>query len=154
MVDRDEPVSPICFRGFKLHRVYTQAPEGGLIHHIPLPHLLGELHSSLIEYDAERFPLDLVQSLKIAIKLQPPAKDHWNIISEQILPSSFEESQLEHEAKRLAHAQQEGSKEAETFHTEETTSREPPPEPDTGGNDRVLPTKTAPSREQVMKTTP
>ena len=152
MVDRNEPVSPLCFRDFRLHRVYTQPPAGGLIHHITLPHLQGEVNSNLVEYDVERFPLNLVQSLKIVINLQPPASDHWSITLDQIFPTRLKESWQEREAKRLAHAQQEGSKEAEASHTEETTKREPPPEPETGDSDRVFPTKAAPSREQVMKT--
>ena len=102
MVDVDEPVSPLCFRGFRLHTVYTQPPGGDLIHHVPLPHLLGEMYSSLVDYDAERFPRDLVQSPKIAIHLQPPANDHWTIASDQIFPTRLEESWQECEAKRLA----------------------------------------------------
>ena len=116
VVDRDKPVSPLCFRGFRLHTVYKQPHRGDMVHHIHFPHLLGGINSSLIEYDAERFPLDLVQSLKIAINLQPRAKDHWTIAADQILPSRLEESQQAHEANKLAHAQQEGKKEAEVFH--------------------------------------
>ena len=49
--------------------------------------------------------------------------------------------------------QEEESKEAEASHPEESSNREPPAEPETRDSGRVLPTETAPSREQVMKTT-
>ena len=44
-----EPMSPLSFRGFRLHTTWTQTPGGEMTHHIPFPHFLGESNSSLIE---------------------------------------------------------------------------------------------------------
>ena len=37
-----EHVSPLSFRGFRLHTTWTQPPGGELTHHISFPHFLGE----------------------------------------------------------------------------------------------------------------
>ena len=87
-----EPVSPFSFRGFRLHMVWTQYPEGEMTHPISFPHFLGESNSSLIEYESEKFPQGLRQCQKIAIHLKPSAKDHWNIASELVLPLVLEDS--------------------------------------------------------------
>ena len=57
--DTGEPMSPLSFRGFRLHTVWTQQPGGGLAHHIPFPRFLGEGTSSLLEYKSEKFPQGL-----------------------------------------------------------------------------------------------
>ena len=87
-----ELVSPLSFRGFRLHMTWTQPPGGELTHHIPFPHFLGEGNLSLINYESEKFPQDLMQGQKIAIDLKPLAKDHWNIASDLILPWILEDS--------------------------------------------------------------
>ena len=87
-----EPVSPFSFRGFRLHTVWTQHPGGVMTHYISFPHLLGESNSSLIEYESEKFPQGLRQGQKIAIHLEPSAKDHWNITLDLILPLVLEDS--------------------------------------------------------------
>ena len=92
MGDTGGPVSPSSFRGFRLHTTWTQPPEGELVHHIALPHFLGESNSSLIEYKQERFPQELQQGQKIAMGLEPPAKDHWNITLDQVFTGILEES--------------------------------------------------------------
>ena len=93
-----------------------------------------------------------MQGQKIAIDLKPPAKDHWNITSDLILPWTLEDSQQQCKAKRAAQAQKEKSKGAEVSQTEAPTPGEPL-ELEVGGNGKALPTKTAPSREQVLETT-
>ena len=87
-----------------------------------------------------------MQGQKIAIDLKPPAKDHWNITSNLILPWILEDSQQQCEAKRVAQAQEERSKGAKASQTEAPTPGEPP-ELEMGGSGKVLPTKTAPNRE-------
>ena len=72
---------------------WTQPPGGEQTHHICFPHFLGEGTSSLVNYESEKFPQDLMQGQKIAIDLKPPAKDHWNITSGLILPWILEDSQ-------------------------------------------------------------
>ena len=81
-----EPVFPLSLRGFRLHTTWTEPPGGETTHHISLPHFLGESNSSLIVYKSEKFPQDLRQGPKIAISLKAPAKDHWNIALDPILP--------------------------------------------------------------------
>ena len=87
-----EPVSPFSFRGFRLHTVWTQHPGGEMTQHISFPHLLGESNSTLIEYESEKFPQGLRQGQKIAIHLEPSAKDHWNITSDLVLLLVLEDS--------------------------------------------------------------
>ena len=93
------PGSHLSFQGFRLHMTWTQPSTGELTHHIALPHFLGKSNSSLIEYKSEKFPQDLMQGPKIALDLKPPAKDHWNIASDPILPWILEDSQHQREAK-------------------------------------------------------
>ena len=87
-----EPMSSFSFRGFRLHTVWTQQPRGEMAHHIPFPCFLGESNSSLLEYESEKFPQGLRQGQKIALGLKLPAKDHWNIASDLVLPMVLEDS--------------------------------------------------------------
>ena len=93
-----------------------------------------------------------MQGQKIAIDLKPPTKDHWNITSDLILPWILEDPRQQHEAKRVAQAQEETSKGAKASQTEAPTPGGPP-ELEVGGSGKVLPTKMAPNREQVLETT-
>ena len=77
-----EPRSPLSFRGFMLHTVWTQQPGGELARQIAFPHLLGESILSLLEYESEKFPQGLKQGQKMAVSFRPPSKDHWNIASD------------------------------------------------------------------------
>ena len=141
-----EPVSPLSFKGFRLHTTWTQPPGGELTHHISFPHFLGEGNSSLIDYKSEKFPQDLMQGQKIAIDLKPPAKDHWNIALDLILPWILEDSLQLRKAERAAQAQEERLKGAKTSQTEAPTPGEPP-ELEVGGSGKAIPTKMAPNRE-------
>ena len=91
MEDTGESMSPLSFRGFRLHTVWTQQPGGGLAHHIPFPHFLGESTSSLLKYESEKFPRGLRQGQKRVLGLKPPSPDHWNIASDLVLPVALEE---------------------------------------------------------------
>ena len=84
MVDTDEPMSPLSFRDFRLHTVWTQQPGGELAHHITLPRFLGKSNSSLLEYESEKFPQALRQGQKRVPSLKPPSTDHWNITSSSL----------------------------------------------------------------------
>ena len=92
MEDAGEPMSPLSFRGFRLHTIWTQQPDRELIHHISFPHLLGEGSSSLIEYESEKFPPGLRQGQKRVLGLKPPSTDHWTIASDLVLPLTLDES--------------------------------------------------------------
>ena len=89
--DTGEPMSPLSFRGFRLHTVWTQQPGGGLAHNIPFPCFLGESTSSLLEYESEKFPWGLRQGQKRALSLKPPSTDHWNIALDLVLPLALDE---------------------------------------------------------------
>ena len=91
MEDTGEPMSPLSFRGFRLHTVWTQQPGGGLARNIPFPHFLGESTSSLLEYESEKFPQGLRQGQKRALNLKPHSTDHWNITSDLVLPLALDE---------------------------------------------------------------
>ena len=59
MEDTGEPMSPLSFRGFRLHTVWAQQPGGELARNVPFPHFLGESSLSLLEYKLEKFPQGL-----------------------------------------------------------------------------------------------
>ena len=59
MEETGEPMSPLSFRGFKLHTIWTQQPGGELTHQITFPHFLGESKSSLLKYELKKFPQGL-----------------------------------------------------------------------------------------------
>ena len=89
--DTGEPMSPLSFRGFRLHNVWTQQPRGGLAHNVPFPHFLGESISSLLKYKSEKFPQGLRQGQKRVLGLKPPSTDHWNIALNLVLPLALDE---------------------------------------------------------------
>ena len=120
--------------------------------HISFPHLLGKSNSSLIEYESEKFPQGLRQGQKIAIHLEPSAKDHWNITSDLVLPLVLEDSRQRCEAKWAAQAQEEKSKGVKVSQIEAPTPGESP-QLEVGGSGKALPTKTVPDREGVLETT-
>ena len=78
----DEPLAPLQFRGFRLH---TQ-PGEDLVHQVVFPCFLGEATPPMLEYELERIPQELTQGQKMAVNLRPPSNDHWNIVSDLILP--------------------------------------------------------------------
>ena len=91
MDDADEPMSPLSFRGFRLHTFWTQQPGGKMTCSIPFPRFLGEGTSSILEYKPEKFPPGLKQGQKRVLNLKPPSTNHWNIISDLVLPLALED---------------------------------------------------------------
>ena len=144
--------SHFSFRGFRLHMTWTQPATGGLTHHIALPHVLGENNASLVKYESEKFPQDLIQGSKIAIGLKPPAKDHWNIALDPGLPWILEDSRGRCKAQQAAQAEEKGPEEAGTSQPEVPTHGEPPGV-QAGGGGKSLPTKMVPNRERVLEPT-
>ena len=120
--------------------------------HISFPHLLGEGNLTLIEYESEKFPQGLRQGQKIAICLEPSAKDHWNIASDLVLPLVLEDYRQRREAKWVARAQEEKPEGVKVSQTEAPTLGESP-QLETGGSGKVLPTNMEPNRERVLETT-
>ena len=86
LMKTDEPLTPLQFRGFRLHTVWTQQPGEDLACQIAFPHFLGEATSPMLEYESERIPQELMQGQKMAVNLWPPSRDHWNIVSDLVLP--------------------------------------------------------------------
>ena len=90
MMKTGEPLAPLHFRGFRLHTVWTQQPGEGLAHQVAFPHLLGKTTSSLLDYEPERVPQDLTQGQKMVVNLRPPSSNHWNIVSDLVLPLTID----------------------------------------------------------------
>ena len=152
MEDTGEPMSPLSFRGFRLHTVWTQQPGGELAHHITFPHFLGKSSSSLLEYESEKFPQGLRQGQKRVLSLKPPSKHHWNIALDLILPLTLDESRQRCEAKWVAQGLEGRSKGVKVSPTEAPTPGESP-QIEAGGSGKALPNKTAPPRERVLEAT-
>ena len=95
-----EPMAPLSFRGFRLHTVWNQLPGGDSVHQVTFPHLLGEATASMLEYEQEKFPQSLMQGPKMVINLGPPSSDHWNIVSDLVLPLTVDKYKQQREAKR------------------------------------------------------
>ena len=150
--DTGKPMSPLSFRGFRLHTIWTQQPGGELAHHIPFPHFLGKSSSSVLEYKSEKFSQGLRQGQKIVLSLKPPSKDHWNIASDLILSLTLDASRQRCEAKWAAQGLEGRSEGAKVSPTEAPTPGESP-QIEAGGSGKALPIKTAPNRERVLKTT-
>ena len=96
-----KPLAPHSFRGFRLHTVWNRLPGGDSVHQVTFPHLLGEATTSMLEYEQEKFPQSLVQGSKMVINLGPPSSDHWNIISDLVLPLTVDKYKQRHAAKRV-----------------------------------------------------
>ena len=86
MTKTGEPMTPLHFRGFRLHTVWTQQPGEDLARQVAFPHFLGKATSSMLEYEPESFPQDLMQGQKMAVNLRQPSSDHWNIVSDLVFP--------------------------------------------------------------------
>ena len=152
MEDTGEPMSPLSFRGFRLHTAWTQQPRGELTRQITFPHFLGEGNSSLLQYELEKFPQGLRQGQKRALSLKPPSPDHWTIAWDLVLPLALDEAKQRCKAKRAAQGLEGRSKGAKVSPTEAPTPGESP-QPEAGGSGVALPIKTAPHRERVLETT-
>ena len=103
MTRTGEPMAPLSFRGFRLHTVWNRPSGGDSVHQVAFPCLLGKATTSMLEYEQEKFPQSLMQGPKMAINLRPPSSDHWNIVSDLILPLTVDKYRQQREAK---HAEQ------------------------------------------------
>ena len=123
----EEPLAPVQLRGFRLHTVWTQQPGEDLTCQVAFPHLFGESSSPLLEYESEIIPQELFQSPKLVITLKLPSKDHWNIVSDLVLPTTQSMLQQQHEAKQATLRLEEGSEGAEASPIEASTPRKSHP---------------------------
>ena len=114
----DEPLAPLQFRGFRLHTVWTQQPGEDLVHQVAFLHFLGKAVSPMLEYEPERIPQELTQGQKMAVNLRPLSSNHWNIVSDLVLPLIQGTLRQRCEAKQAALQQEERSEGAEASPTE------------------------------------
>ena len=149
--DTGEPMSPLSFRGFRLHTIWTQQPGGELACNVPFPHFLGESTSSLLEYESEKLPQGLKQGQKRALNLKSPFTDHWNIASDLVLPLALDECRQQHEARQVVQGLEGRSKRVKVFPTEAPTLVESP-QPVVGSSGAALPIKTTHCGERVLET--
>ena len=123
LMKTDEPLAPLQFRGFRLHTVWTQQPGEDLVRQVVFPHFKGEAISPMLEYEPKRIPQELMQGQKMAVNLRPPSNDHWNIVSDLILPLIQGTLQQRREAKQAALQQEERSEGAEASPMEVSAPR-------------------------------
>ena len=151
MMRTGEPMSPLHFRGFRLHTIWTQQSGGDLVCQVTFPHFLGQSTSSMLEYEPEKFPHGLMQGPKMVINLRPPSSDHWNIITDLVLPLAVGTFRQQREAKWMAPGLGEGSLGAKVLPMEAPAPRESP-EVVAGSNRAALPTETTNQGEEASET--
>ena len=151
MEDTGEPRSPLSFRGFRLHTVWTQQPRGGLARNIPFPRFLGESTSSLLKYESEKFPQGLRQGQKRVLGLKPPSTDHWNIALDLVLPLALDECKQQRKARQVVQGLEGRSAKVKVSPTEAPAPAESP-QPVAGSSGAALPIKTTHHGEQVFET--
>ena len=152
MTRTGEPMAPLSFRGFRLHTVWNWPPGGDLVHQVAFPHLLGEATASMLEYEQEKFPQSLMQGPKMMINLGPPSSDHWNIISDLVLPLTVDKYKQWHEAKR-AEQDPEGESAGAEGSPKEAPAPGKAPQVVAGGSKAASPTETAHQGERALETT-
>ena len=151
MTRTGEPIAPLSFRGFRLHTVWNWPSGGDLVHQVAFPHLLGEATASMLEYKQEKFPQSLMQGPKMAINLRPPSSDHWNIISDLILPLTVDKYKQRREAK-CAEQDPEGESAGAEGSPKEAPAPGKAPQVVAGGSKAVFPTETTHQGERALET--
>ena len=146
-----EPMAPLFFRGFRLHTVWIRQPGGDVIHQVAFPCFLGEATTSMLEYEPEKFPQGLMQGPKMAINLRPPSSDHWNIISDLILPLTIDTFRQWHEAK-CAEQDPEGESVGAEGSPKEAPAPRKAPQVVVGGSRAVFPTENTHQGERALET--
>ena len=151
MMRTGEPMAPLSFRGFRLHTVWTWQSGGDSVHQIAFPRLLGDATTSMLEYEQEKFPQGLMQGPKMVINLRPPSSDHWNIVSNLVLPLTVDTYRQQHEAKCV-----EQDPEGESVGVEGSPKEAPAPgkapQVVVGGSRAVFPTETTHQGERALET--
>ena len=151
MMRTGEPMAPLSFRGFRLHTMWTRQSGGELVHQVAFPHLLGEATTSMLEYKLEKFPQGLMQGPKMVISLRPPSGDHWNIISDLVLPLTVDTFRRRREAKRTEQ-DLEGESEGAEVSPKEAPAPRKAPQVVVGGSRAALPTETTHQGERALET--
>ena len=146
-----EPMAPLSFRGFRLHTVWNRLPGGDSVRQVTFPRLLGEATTSMLEYEQEKFPQSLMQGPKMAINLGPPFSDHWNIVSNLVLPLTVDKYKQQREAK---HVEQdpEGESAGAQGSPKEAPAPRKAPQVVAGGSKVASPTETTHQGERDLET--
>ena len=148
MTRTGEPMAPLSFRGF--HTVWTRQSGGDLVHQVTFPPLLGEATTSMLEYEQEKFPQGLMQVPKMAINLRPPSSNHWNIISDLVLPLTVDTYRQRHEAR---HAEQDpGESVGVEGSPKEAPGPRKAPQVVAGDSRAAIPTETTHQGEGALET--
>ena len=151
MMRTGEPMAPLSFRGFRLHTMWTRQSGGELVHQVTFPHFLGKTTTSMLEYEPEKFPQGLTQGPKMAINLRPPSSNHWNIVSDLVLPLTVDTFRQWREAK-YAEQDLEGESEGAKVSPKEAPAPWKSPQVVVGGSRAVLPTETTHQGERALET--
>ena len=151
MTRTGEPMAPFSFRGFRLHTVWTWQSGGDSVHQVAFPRLLCEATTSMLEYEQEKFPQGLMQGPKMVINLRPSSSNHWNIVSDLVLPLTVDTYKQQREAKRV-----EQDPEGESAGAEGSPKEAPAPgkapQVVAGDSRAVIPTETTHQGERVLET--
>ena len=105
----------------------------------------------MLEYEPEKLPQGLMQGPKMAINLRPPSGNHWNIISDLVLPLTVDTFRWRHEAKRVEQ-DLEGESEGATVSPKEAPAPRKAPQVVAGGSRAALPTETTHQGERALET--
>ena len=105
----------------------------------------------MLEYEQEKFTQSLMQGSKMAINLRPPSSDHWNIVSDLILPLTVDKYKQRREAKHV-----EQDPEGESAGAEGSPKKAPAPgkapQVVAGGSKAAFPTETTHQGERALET--
>ena len=146
-----KPMAPLSFRGFRLHTVWTWQSGGELVRQVAFPRFLGEATTSMLEYEPEKFPQGLMQGPKMVINLRPPSGDHWNIVSDLLLPLTVDTFRWWREAK-CAEQDLEGELEEAEVSPKEAPAPGKASQVVVGGSRAALPTETTHQGERALET--
>ena len=105
----------------------------------------------MLEYEQEKFPQGLMQGPKMEINLRPPSSDHWNIVSDLILPLTVDTYRQWREAK---HTEQdlEGRSAGAEVSPEWASAPWKAPQVVAGGSKAAFPTETTHQGERALET--
>ena len=105
----------------------------------------------MLEYEQEKFPQSLMQGPKMVINLRSPSSDHWNIISDLVLPLTVDKYKQQREAKR-AEQEPEGESAGAEGSPKEAPALRKASQVVAGGSKAVSPTETTHQGERALKT--
>ena len=105
----------------------------------------------MLEYEPEKFPQGLMQGSKMVINLRLPSSNHWNIISDLVLPLTIDTFRQWSEAK---HAEQdpEGESAGAEGSPKEAPAPRKAPQVVTGGSRASFPTEDTHQEERALET--